>query len=160
MSLFLFPFSWLVVCACGGVDRNLYTIRAVPLTEVRSIRRHTPALGWQYIIVVLSTGKTTCTWFLRPNCICVATVCLVALVDTLARARSNWNNLFRSLCTWYTYYLEGKPQWLPNWCAQCSQCGVIPIRMTNVEVYILSREVKSYYVTRLPSTFYTIRIFS
>ncbi|PQP98609.1 TBC1 domain family member 15 [Prunus yedoensis var. nudiflora] len=37
-------------------DRNLYTIRAVPLTEVRSIRRHTPALGWQYIIVVLSTG--------------------------------------------------------------------------------------------------------
>ncbi|BBH08513.1 RabGAP/TBC domain-containing protein, partial [Prunus dulcis] len=36
--------------------RNLYTIRAVPLTEVRSIRRHTPALGWQYIIVVLSTG--------------------------------------------------------------------------------------------------------
>ncbi|PQM37146.1 TBC1 domain family member 15 [Prunus yedoensis var. nudiflora] len=38
-------------------DRNLYTIRAVPLTEVRSIRRHTPALGWQYIIVVLSTGS-------------------------------------------------------------------------------------------------------
>lgn len=37
-------------------DRNLYTIRAVPLTDVRSIRRHTPALGWQYIIVVLSSG--------------------------------------------------------------------------------------------------------
>ncbi|KAM1360854.1 hypothetical protein COP2_026713 [Malus domestica] len=37
-------------------DRNLYTIRSVPLTEVRSIRRHTPALGWQYIIVVLATG--------------------------------------------------------------------------------------------------------
>ncbi|KAL4654142.1 hypothetical protein ACB092_01G356900 [Castanea dentata] len=37
-------------------DRNLYTIRAVPFTEVRSIRRHTPALGWQYIIVVLSSG--------------------------------------------------------------------------------------------------------
>lgn len=49
----------------------------------------------------------------------------------------------------YTYYLEGKPQRLPSWCAQCSQCGVIPIRMTNVEVDILSREVKSYYVTRL-----------
>ncbi|RDX87299.1 TBC1 domain family member 15, partial [Mucuna pruriens] len=37
-------------------DRNLYTIRAVPFTDIRSIRRHTPALGWQYIIVVLSSG--------------------------------------------------------------------------------------------------------
>ncbi|PSS20939.1 TBC1 domain family member 15 like [Actinidia chinensis var. chinensis] len=37
-------------------DRNLYTIRAVPFTDVRSIRRHTPPLGWQYIIVVLSSG--------------------------------------------------------------------------------------------------------
>ncbi|XP_058760041.1 uncharacterized protein LOC131633335 [Vicia villosa] len=37
-------------------DRNLYTIRAVPFTEIRSIQRHTPALGWQYIIVVLSSG--------------------------------------------------------------------------------------------------------
>ena len=38
-------------------DRNLYTIRALPFSDVRSIRRHTPALGWQYIIVVLSSGK-------------------------------------------------------------------------------------------------------
>ncbi|XP_017242711.1 uncharacterized protein LOC108214951 isoform X2 [Daucus carota subsp. sativus] len=37
-------------------DRNLYTIRAVPFTEIRSIRRHTPTLGWQYVIVVLSSG--------------------------------------------------------------------------------------------------------
>ncbi|XXG52174.1 hypothetical protein AAC387_Pa03g0553 [Persea americana] len=37
-------------------ERNLYTIRAVPLTDVRSIRRHTPTLGWQYLIVVLSSG--------------------------------------------------------------------------------------------------------
>ncbi|XP_038712120.1 TBC1 domain family member 15-like isoform X2 [Tripterygium wilfordii] len=37
-------------------DRNLYTIRALPFTDVRSIRRHTPAFGWQYIIVVLSAG--------------------------------------------------------------------------------------------------------
>ncbi|KAF8393172.1 hypothetical protein HHK36_021413 [Tetracentron sinense] len=37
-------------------DKNLYTIRAVPLTDIRSIRRHTPAFGWQYIIVVLSSG--------------------------------------------------------------------------------------------------------
>ncbi|KAL1335071.1 hypothetical protein HN51_064033 [Arachis hypogaea] len=36
--------------------RSLYTIRAVPFTDIRSIRRHTPALGWQYIIVVLSSG--------------------------------------------------------------------------------------------------------
>ncbi|XP_026448688.1 TBC1 domain family member 15-like [Papaver somniferum] len=37
-------------------DRSLYTIRAVPFTDVRSIRRHTPTLGWQYIIIVLSSG--------------------------------------------------------------------------------------------------------
>ncbi|GMI88609.1 hypothetical protein like AT5G52580 [Hibiscus trionum] len=37
-------------------DRNLYTIRAVPFADVRSIKRHTPAIGWQYIIVVLSSG--------------------------------------------------------------------------------------------------------
>nr|XP_011469988.1 PREDICTED: LOW QUALITY PROTEIN: TBC1 domain family member 15-like [Fragaria vesca subsp. vesca] len=37
-------------------DKFLYAIRGVPLTEVRSIRRHTPPLGWQYIIVVLATG--------------------------------------------------------------------------------------------------------
>ncbi|KAK7330076.1 hypothetical protein VNO77_24261 [Canavalia gladiata] len=37
-------------------DRSLYTIREVPFTDIRSIRRHTPALGWQYIIVVLSSG--------------------------------------------------------------------------------------------------------
>lgn len=38
-------------------DRNLYTIRAVSLSEIRSIRRHTPTLGWNYIIVVLTTGE-------------------------------------------------------------------------------------------------------
>ncbi|GAB2300302.1 hypothetical protein Dimus_034338 [Dionaea muscipula] len=37
-------------------DRNLYMIRQLEFTEVRSIRRHTPAFGWQYVIVVLSSG--------------------------------------------------------------------------------------------------------
>ncbi|KAG8372698.1 hypothetical protein BUALT_Bualt12G0093800 [Buddleja alternifolia] len=37
-------------------DKNLYTIRAVPFSNIRSIRRHTPTLGWQYIIVVMSSG--------------------------------------------------------------------------------------------------------
>ncbi|XP_028069044.1 TBC1 domain family member 17 isoform X2 [Camellia sinensis] len=37
-------------------DRNLYTIRAVSFMDVSSIHRHTPTLGWQYIIVVLSSG--------------------------------------------------------------------------------------------------------
>ncbi|XP_073151107.1 uncharacterized protein [Henckelia pumila] len=37
-------------------DMNLYTIRAVPFTDIRSIRRHTPTLGWQYVIVVMSSG--------------------------------------------------------------------------------------------------------
>ncbi|KAG6414237.1 hypothetical protein SASPL_126955 [Salvia splendens] len=36
--------------------KNLYTIRAMPFSDIRSIRRHTPALGWQYIIVVMSSG--------------------------------------------------------------------------------------------------------
>ncbi|MBA0838776.1 hypothetical protein Goarm_004568, partial [Gossypium armourianum] len=51
--------------------RNLYTIRAVPFADVRSIRRHTPALGWQYIIVVLSFGKETsdCTAFTMFDCL-------------------------------------------------------------------------------------------
>ncbi|MBA0693726.1 hypothetical protein Goari_004077, partial [Gossypium aridum] len=52
-------------------DRNLYTIRAVPFADVRSIRRHTPALGWQFIIVVLSFGKETsdCTAFTMFDCL-------------------------------------------------------------------------------------------
>nr|XP_043628158.1 TBC1 domain family member 15 [Erigeron canadensis] len=37
-------------------DKNLYTIRAVPFSDIQSIRRHTPTIGWQYIIVVLSSG--------------------------------------------------------------------------------------------------------
>ncbi|XP_024533139.1 TBC1 domain family member 15 isoform X2 [Selaginella moellendorffii] len=37
-------------------DRSLYTIRAVALEEMKSIRRHTPPFGWQYIIVVLNSG--------------------------------------------------------------------------------------------------------
>ncbi|KAL8158732.1 hypothetical protein V2J09_000269 [Rumex salicifolius] len=37
-------------------DRNLYTIRLLPFTDIRSIRRHTPAFGLQYVIVVLASG--------------------------------------------------------------------------------------------------------
>ncbi|CAN0901159.1 GTPase-activating protein gyp7 [Linum grandiflorum] len=37
-------------------DRNLYMIRAVPFSDVHSVRRHTPSIGWQYIIIVLSSG--------------------------------------------------------------------------------------------------------
>ncbi|MFS7917242.1 putative small G signaling modulator, Rab-binding protein [Helianthus anomalus] len=37
-------------------DANLYTIRAVSFSGIHSIRRHTPTIGWQYVIVVLSTG--------------------------------------------------------------------------------------------------------
>ncbi|KAK4265243.1 hypothetical protein QN277_026323 [Acacia crassicarpa] len=37
-------------------DTNLYSIRAVPVSDIRSIRRHAPPLGWQYIIIVLSSG--------------------------------------------------------------------------------------------------------
>ncbi|KAK1437462.1 hypothetical protein QVD17_03253 [Tagetes erecta] len=37
-------------------DTNLYTIRAVSFSDIHSIRRHTPTIGWQYVIVVLSSG--------------------------------------------------------------------------------------------------------
>ncbi|KAK4756995.1 hypothetical protein SAY87_007122 [Trapa incisa] len=37
-------------------DKNLYTIRDASFSDVRSIRRHTPTLGWQYIIIVMSSG--------------------------------------------------------------------------------------------------------
>ncbi|KAF8034511.1 hypothetical protein BT93_C0740 [Corymbia citriodora subsp. variegata] len=37
-------------------DMNLYTIRGISFSDVRSIRRHTPAFGWQYIIVLMSSG--------------------------------------------------------------------------------------------------------
>jgi hypothetical protein len=37
-------------------DRNLYTIQALPLSDVRFIRRHTPTFGLEYIIIVLSSG--------------------------------------------------------------------------------------------------------
>lgn len=37
-------------------DKNLYTIKAIPFSDIQSIRRHTPTIGWQYVIVVLSSG--------------------------------------------------------------------------------------------------------
>uniref|UniRef100_A0A0E0GC03 TBC1 domain family member 15 n=1 Tax=Oryza nivara TaxID=4536 RepID=A0A0E0GC03_ORYNI len=36
--------------------RNLYTIKALPLSDVRFIRKHTPTFGFEYIIIVLSSG--------------------------------------------------------------------------------------------------------
>lgn len=64
-SLFMtwIPYKEKVDCMGQGTnawlsekDRNLYTIRAVPVTDIRSIRRHTPTFGWQYLIIVLSSG--------------------------------------------------------------------------------------------------------
>lgn len=37
-------------------ERHLYAIRAVSMSEMRAIRRHTPPIGWQYIIIVLNSG--------------------------------------------------------------------------------------------------------
>ncbi|GAB2232557.1 hypothetical protein Droror1_Dr00011597 [Drosera rotundifolia] len=36
-------------------DRYLYMIRLLEFTEIQSIDQHTPALGWQYIVVLLSS---------------------------------------------------------------------------------------------------------
>ena len=49
-------------------DRNLYTIRAVSLAEMRSIRRHTPAFGLQYIIIVLTSGIYLLNMLMILNC--------------------------------------------------------------------------------------------
>ncbi|EPS58476.1 hypothetical protein M569_16338, partial [Genlisea aurea] len=37
-------------------DKNLYSIRSLAFSDIRSIRKHTPTLGWQYVIVVMSSG--------------------------------------------------------------------------------------------------------
>ncbi|XP_060172050.1 uncharacterized protein LOC132603146 isoform X1 [Lycium barbarum] len=37
-------------------DKSLYTIRAVSFADIRSIHKHAPTLGWQYAIIVLSSG--------------------------------------------------------------------------------------------------------
>lgn len=37
-------------------DKTLYTIKAVSVSNIRSIRRHIPAIGWPHLIVVLSSG--------------------------------------------------------------------------------------------------------
>ena len=39
-------------------DRTAYAIHPLPLSEVRALRRHTPALGGQHIVLVLSSGLT------------------------------------------------------------------------------------------------------
>jgi len=36
--------------------RNLYTIKALPLSDVRFIRKYTPTFGLDYVIIVLSSG--------------------------------------------------------------------------------------------------------
>ena len=47
----------LLIYLPSHADRNLYTIRPLPFTDVRSIRRHNPPFGWQYVIIVLGSGK-------------------------------------------------------------------------------------------------------
>ncbi|CAA0813442.1 RabGAP/TBC domain-containing protein [Striga hermonthica] len=37
-------------------DKNLYTIMSVPFADIHSISKHVPALGWSFIIVVMSSG--------------------------------------------------------------------------------------------------------
>ncbi|XP_042050877.1 TBC1 domain family member 15-like [Salvia splendens] len=56
LSMTWLPYKGQSSNARSEKDKNLYTIRAVPFSDIRSIRRHTPTLGWQYIIVVMSSG--------------------------------------------------------------------------------------------------------
>ncbi|GJY88100.1 hypothetical protein Tco_0502728, partial [Tanacetum coccineum] len=43
-------------------------IRAVPFTDIRSIRRHSPAIGWQYVIVVLSSVEALAVLLVASSC--------------------------------------------------------------------------------------------
>lgn len=42
---------------CGSSESS-YSIPPIPLSEIRAITRHTPTLGWHYIIIVLMSGYT------------------------------------------------------------------------------------------------------
>lgn len=39
-------------------DHTMYAIHPIPLSEIKAIRRHTPPLGWHYIVMVLVSGLT------------------------------------------------------------------------------------------------------
>ncbi|WVZ11427.1 hypothetical protein V8G54_015957 [Vigna mungo] len=60
-SLFmtLIPHKWhsSAEARLSDYERNIYTMRALPFADITSIRRHTPALGLQYIVIVLSSGE-------------------------------------------------------------------------------------------------------
>ena len=49
------------------IERDLHAIRSVSLAEMRSVRRHTPPIGLQYIIIVLTSG--ICFLVLMLDCI-------------------------------------------------------------------------------------------
>lgn len=39
-------------------ERSLYAIHPVPLSDIAALTRHTPPLGWHYLVVVLGSGVT------------------------------------------------------------------------------------------------------
>ena len=41
-----------------AVDRTMYAVHPIPLSEVKAIRKQAPKFGWQFIVVVLSNGLT------------------------------------------------------------------------------------------------------
>lgn len=42
----------------AGKDRTMYAVHPIPLSEVKAITKHTPSLGWHYIVIVLLNGVT------------------------------------------------------------------------------------------------------
>lgn len=38
--------------------RTMYAIHPIPLSEIKAIHRHSPTLGWHYIVVILVSGLT------------------------------------------------------------------------------------------------------
>lgn len=39
-------------------DRTMYAVHPIPLSEIKAITKHTPTLGWHYIVIVLNNGVT------------------------------------------------------------------------------------------------------
>ncbi|KAD6454492.1 hypothetical protein E3N88_09198 [Mikania micrantha] len=65
----------------SGRDKNLYTIRALSFSDIQSIRRHTPTIGWQYVIVVSSSVAPFTYVVYMP---CQKTLSSLALPGSLA----------------------------------------------------------------------------
>ena len=41
-----------------AAERALYAVHPIPLSDIKALRKHTPTLGWHYLLVILNNGVT------------------------------------------------------------------------------------------------------